>query len=173
MSREASASVTDRSEVSQVSEVEQSYLEAIRSVKTFQEVLQRHINGNAYSTRTIDPSLNTVFWAAGVRSTELKIELEHWWLVQTELNDQCGAHQARRIASSIVLGNTAISAMEDAATIAQQTALSEEDVAEALRKAYEDAETSSEEEDGTNGFNGFNGNGHHASALGSPMDTNA
>jgi hypothetical protein len=63
--------------------------------------------------------------------------------------------------------------MEDAATIAQQTALSEEDVAEALRKAYEDAETSSEEEDGTNGFNGFNGNGHHASALGSPMDTNA
>jgi hypothetical protein len=154
----------------EASEVESSYRAAIRSVNTFKGVLQRSIQGVAYSTRTIDPGLDKVFWAAGVRSFKLEVELEHWQLVQTQLKERCGANQARRVARSIVSGNTAISAMADAASIAQQTNLSEEDVTEALRQASEDAETSSEEEDGTNGFNG---NGHHDGAHGSPMDADA
>ncbi|GFZ49179.1 hypothetical protein JCM24511_06929 [Saitozyma sp. JCM 24511] len=180
MASQDSALPAARSELQM--EVEESYREAIRSVKTFRETLQRTMDGVAYATREIDPNMNKVFWAAGIRSNELEVQLEHWERVQARILDQCGAYQARRVARSVASGNTVRLAMEDASAseIAQQTGLRVEDVAAALNQASDLARESDEDEDDTNRLNGYangsngnghNGNGHNASDDHSAMDT--
>lgn len=182
MASQDSALPAARSELQM--EVEESYREAIRSVKTFRETLQRTMDGVAYATREIDPNMNKVFWAAGIRSNELEVQLEHWERVQARILDQCGAYQARRVARSVASGNTVRLAMEDASAseIAQQTGLRVEDVAAALNQASDLARESDEDEDDTNGLNGYangsngnghNGNGHNASDATRPWTPNS